>query len=301
MLVPVSISDVMTPMIETVPPDISAREVATLLYTEGIGSLVVVRDGGPVGIVTESDMVRLLAQKEDAESLTAADCMSAPVITIDITDSIELAVELFREHNVKKLPVTDDGELVGIVTTTDLSYYLPHLSRQTGEPARHPADRHARERVDTAYENEEWETESIGQRDDHIDLGDVVKFSKTLSETDVEAFADASGDTNRIHLDGDYAAKTRFGKQIAHGTLVAGTISAALARLPGLIIYLSQDTSYLGPVGIGDRVTAICEVVEDLGNERYRLTTSVTREDSTQVIDGEAVVLADPIPDSAQP
>ena len=144
-----------------------------------------------------------------------------------------------------------------------------------------------------------WEFESIGTRPDHIDVGDVVRFSKELGESDVEAFAEASGDTNRLHLDAEYAAGTRFGHRIAHGTLAAGTISAALARLPGLIVYLSQDTSYLGPVGIGERVTAVCEVVEDLGNERYRLTTSVATGDGDQVIDGEAVVLADPIPDTA--
>ena len=126
-----------------------------------------------------------------------------------------------------------------------------------------------------------------------------MKFSKTLSADDVQAFADASGDTNRLHLDAEYASGTRFAHPIAHGTLVAGTISAALARLPGLIVYLSQEVSYLGPVDIGDRVTAVCEVVEELGNDRYRLTTAVTREDGTQVIDGEAVVLADEIPETA--
>ncbi|WP_136717570.1 CBS domain-containing protein [Halorientalis salina] len=303
MLAPVTIREVMNSTVETIPPETPAIEAAALLYTEGIGSLVVVRDGTPVGMVTESDMVRLLAQERDAEEVTAADCMSAPPITIDVDDSIALAVERFRDHTVKKLPVMDGEELVGIVTTTDLSYYLPHLARKATERPTdregQTGDRHRRTRVDTAYENDDWSFESIGERDDHIDLGDVVKFSKTLSETDVEAFAEASGDTNRLHLDAEYASGTRFEHRIAHGTLVVGTVSAALARLPGLIVYLSQDVSYLGPVDIGDRVTAVCEVVEELGNDRYRLTTTVTREDGTQVIDGEAVVLADDIPDTA--
>jgi 3-hydroxybutyryl-CoA dehydratase len=126
----------------------------------------------------------------------------------------------------------------------------------------------------------------------------VVRFSKPLDEAEVEAFADASGDTNRLHLDDEYARGTRFGRRIVHGTLVAGVVSAALARLPGLVVYLSQEVSYLGPVDIGDRVTAACEVVEEAGEDRYRLTTTVTDGDDETVVDGEAVVLADPTPET---
>jgi acyl dehydratase/CBS domain-containing protein len=298
MLAPVTIREVMNDTVETIGPDVAAVTVAKRLHEEGIGSLVVVRDGEPVGMVTESDMARLVAQERDADEVTATDCMSAPVITVDVADSLELAVELLRTHRIKKLPVLDGDDLVGIVTTTDLSYYLPHLSRRESEqPA--AGDRRTRERVDTAYERDGWEFESVGARSDRIDIGDVVRFSKELTQDDVEAFAEASGDTNRLHLDAEYAAGTRFGEPIVHGTLVGGLISAAIARLPGLIVYLSQDTSYLGPSPIGSRATAVCEVVEDLGNERYRLTTSVVTESGDQVIDGEAVVLADAIPDSA--
>ncbi|WP_424016901.1 CBS domain-containing protein [Halorientalis pallida] len=298
MLVPVTIREVMNPTVETIGPDLDAAAVAELLHGKDIGSAVVVEDGDPVGIVTESDVVGLVAEGYDADTVTAADCMSTPVVTIDADDSIEAAVDRFREHTIKKLPVTDEGDLVGIVTTTDISYYLPHFTRRTTTSSGSTADRHHRERVDTAYEREGWEFESLGPHDDRIETGDVVKFTKTLSQEDVEAFAEASGDTNRLHLDPDYAQGTRFGRPIAHGTLVVGVVSAALARLPGLIVYLSQDTSFLGPVDIGSEVTAECEVVEDLGNGRYRLTTRATA-DGDEVIDGEAVVIADPIPDTA--
>jgi CBS domain-containing protein/acyl dehydratase len=298
MLVPVAIREVMNERVETIEPDTDTVAVAKRLHGEGIGSLVVVRDGGPVGMITESDMARLVAQEYDPNDVTAADCMSAPVITIDIEDSIELAVELFRTHRIEKLPVLENGDLIGIITTTDLSYYLPHLARREAEQPSE-GERHTRDRVDTAYERDDWEFESVGAREDRIDVGDVVRFSKELSAEDVEAFAEASGDTNRLHLDEEYAAGTRFGERIAHGTLAGGLISAAIARLPGLIVYLSQDTSYLGPIPVGSRATAVCEIVESLGNERYRLTTSVVTEGDDQVIDGEAVVLADPISDSA--
>jgi acyl dehydratase len=78
---------------------------------------------------------------------------------------------------------------------------------------------------------------------------------------------------------------------------VGGLISAALARLPGLVVYLSQDLEFHNPVRIGDRCTAECEIVEDLGNRQYRLTTTVFSSNGDTVIDGEAVVLIDDLPE----
>ncbi|MFP8952590.1 MaoC family dehydratase [Natrialbaceae archaeon A-arb3/5] len=144
----------------------------------------------------------------------------------------------------------------------------------------------------------DWAFERTVDDRSHVSVGDTVTFEKTLSEEDVRAFAQISGDTNRLHLDEAFAADTRFGERIVHGTLVSGLISAALARLPGLTIYLSQDLEFNGPVGVGDRVSARVEIVEDLGNEQYRLETVVRDEDDeTVVIDGEAVVLIDELPE----
>lgn len=142
-------------------------------------------------------------------------------------------------------------------------------------------------------ERPEWNVELTEHRRDALSVGDRVRFAKTLTDEDVHAFADASGDTNPLHLDEEYAKETRFGGRIAHGTLVSGLISAALARLPGLVIYLSQDVEFHNPVGVGDRVTADCEIVENLGEHRYRLATTITTEDGATAIDGEAVILLD--------
>ena len=134
-----------------------------------------------------------------------------------------------------------------------------------------------------------WEVE-LDASESGLQVGDSVRFSKTLSADDVDQFAAVSGDTNPLHLDDEAASQTRFGGRIVHGTLVSGLISAALARLPGTVVYLSQDTEFRAPVRIGDRVTADVEAVEDLGGNRFRLRTQVLRDDDP-VIDGEAVVL----------
>lgn len=151
-----------------------------------------------------------------------------------------------------------------------------------------------------SYSDPTWQTERSVTGPTTISVGDRVEFHKTIGEDDVEWFAAATGDTNRLHLDDDFASESRFGGRIAHGTLVSGLISAALARLPGLTVYLSQDVRFLMPVELGDELRAVCEVVEALGDDKYRLTTEVYTQSNEQVIDGEAVVLLDELPDTAE-
>jgi acyl dehydratase/CBS domain-containing protein len=298
MLAPITVEEVMRSPVETIGPDESARAAATRLFEQGIGSLVVCDNGRPVGIVTDVDISQLVSVGKDPETTTVDEVMGTPLVSIDCAAQIEDAAERMREHNIKRLPVVEREEVVGIVTTTDLANYLPHLV-QMGRADEPDEDRErVSVRTDTAYERDEWEFEYLGD-ETQIDVGDTVKFTKTLSEDDVEAFAEASGDTNRLHMDEEFAETTRFGGRIAHGTLVVGIISSALARLPGLIIYLSQDVSYLGPVPLGSEVTAECEVVENIGKNRFRLSTQVVRSDGETVIDGEAAVISDSIPDDA--
>ena len=154
------------------------------------------------------------------------------------------------------------------------------------------------ERIEPDEDLPEWHVTISEDHPGSLGVGDRVEFTKTISDNDVKQFAAASGDTNPLHLDDEFAEETRFRGRIAHGTLVGSLISAALARLPGLTIYLSQDLEFHNPVRIGDRLTAACEIVEDLGDEQYRLTTRVLCDDEV-VIDGEAVVLIDELPDGA--
>lgn len=127
--------------------------------------------------------------------------------------------------------------------------------------------------------------------EEDVQVGDSVVFSKTIDDDGVHAFAEVSGDTNPLHLDDGYAAESMFQDRIVHGMAVASTISAALARLPGVVIYLSQDLEFRNPTRVGDRVIASVEVVEDIGDDRYRLRTSVEDRDGRILVDGEAVVL----------
>src|SRR2546425_3913601 len=89
-------------------------------------------------------------------------------------------------------------------------------------------------------------------------IGDSAAISKTITDGDIQAFAEVTGDHNPMHLDDEYAAKTRFGSRIAHGMLSASLISSVLAnKLPGPgSVYLSQTLKFVKPVLPGDSVTA---------------------------------------------
>jgi 3-hydroxybutyryl-CoA dehydratase len=125
-------------------------------------------------------------------------------------------------------------------------------------------------------------------------VGDTAESAVTVTEETIEAYADLSGDHNPIHEDPEYAGETMFGGRIAHGMLSAGPVSAALAELPGDIIYLSQELAFENPVYPGDTVTATVEVVEALGDDRIRVDTTAETDDGDVVVSGEAVVLSVP-------
>jgi len=134
--------------------------------TGDVGSLVVVHGGEPVGIITESDVVAVAAARGDTDALTVGDVMSEDLVTVDPDASVEAAVESLRAHDVEKLPVLEDGTLVGIVTTTDVADYVPRDTWTTGDPVS-SHERHRFTRPDTAYENEEWDFESYGTEGRH--------------------------------------------------------------------------------------------------------------------------------------
>ncbi|WP_226006080.1 MaoC family dehydratase [Natrinema salinisoli] len=171
-------------------------------------------------------------------------------------------------------------------------------SSDEDSPTRPETDTTTTSAAEVAFGDENWVMERSTDDYDSLGVGDYVRFRKPIAETDVTAFAQVSGDTNRLHLEPEFAELTLFDGQIVHGTLVAGTISAALARFPGVTVYLSQDLEFVSPVRIGETVTADCEIVESLGDDRYRLHTTVVGEDGDSVIDGEAVVVINESPDA---
>jgi 3-hydroxybutyryl-CoA dehydratase len=134
----------------------------------------------------------------------------------------------------------------------------------------------------------------VRMRFDEIALGQDAELSKTITDDDVMAFAQVTGDFNPVHIDEIAASRSRFGGRIAHGMLSAGLISAAIAgKLPGpSSIYLSQTLRFTLPVRIGDTVTVHLRVTELLeGKRRVKLSTVCRNQKGETVVEGEAVVL----------
>ena len=124
--------------------------------------------------------------------------------------------------------------------------------------------------------------------------GDTASLAKTISDADIRAFADATGDRNPLHLDEEFAKQTRFGRRVAHGMLSASLISAVIAsEMPGQgSIYLGQTLQFVAPVFLGDTVTArvtVSAVRED--KPILTLETVCTNQRNEVVIKGEATVL----------
>jgi CBS domain-containing protein len=117
----------------TVRPEDSVRSVAGRMEYYNIGSVVVVRDGRPVGIVTDRDLALRALGAEAAnggDELTAADVMTAKPQTIREEDGFDKALEIMRAKGIRRLPVVDRKKrLTGVVTMDDI---LETLGRNMG-------------------------------------------------------------------------------------------------------------------------------------------------------------------------
>ena len=127
-----------------------------------------------------------------------------------------------------------------------------------------------------------------------IEMGMTRYLRKTVTDADIEMFAEVSTDRNPVHLDDDYAQDTIFEGRIAHGMLKAGLISAVIGeQLPGHgTVYMGQTLKFLAPVRPGDMVYAEVKVIDiDLTKRRVRLDCHCSV-DGNRVLAGEAMVLA---------
>jgi 3-hydroxybutyryl-CoA dehydratase len=132
--------------------------------------------------------------------------------------------------------------------------------------------------------------------EDAFQIGQRASFTKTVTESDVTMFAGLTGDFNPVHVDAEYARKSRFGQRVAHGIFTVGLISAVLGnKLPGPgCIYLSQQVEFLAPVFIGDTITAVVEVTEWREDKRIMtLKTDCYNQVQKEILTGKAVLLID--------
>ena len=111
---------------ETVP----VKKAVEIMSLNEIGCLIVMKKEKPVGIVTERDILkRVLFESKDPEKTKISEIMSKPLIVGKPQMELEQAVNLMVEQKIKKLPITQGGKLVGLITLTNILQFQPQLLR----------------------------------------------------------------------------------------------------------------------------------------------------------------------------
>jgi CBS domain-containing protein len=118
-----SVKDAMTADVKTAAPSQSLTDVARLMKQEDVGSVPVVDGERLVGVVTDRDIVvRGIADGSDPHAIKAGDIASRDVVTVRPDDDLDAALRLMAQHQVRRLPVVDDGQLVGVVAQADMAH-----------------------------------------------------------------------------------------------------------------------------------------------------------------------------------
>ena len=119
------IRDIMEKNVITIENDKTAQEAAKIIGEKDISFLVVINDGIPQGVLSESDFVRKVAAEDKKSSdIKVSDIMSYKFRSVDPTTTIEDAVQKMLNKNIRRLLVMDNEKLVGVITQTDLASYL---------------------------------------------------------------------------------------------------------------------------------------------------------------------------------
>jgi 3-hydroxybutyryl-CoA dehydratase len=129
-----------------------------------------------------------------------------------------------------------------------------------------------------------------------IPLGHTEFVRKTVGETDVYLFAGITGDFSGVHVDEEFAKRTRFGGRIAHGALLVGFVSTVMARMTALLpppggVSSRYEMKFVAPVRIGDTVSTALTLTETRAERRelvFRAQTTNQRGET--VLEGQTVL-----------
>ena len=116
------VRDIMTSDVAYAAPDTTLDEIAVLMRDENVGAIPVLDDGALIGIVTDRDIVvRCIADGKDASECTAEDVISENLETVEPEDDVNEAAQIMARRQIRRLPVVEDGRLVGMLSLGDIA------------------------------------------------------------------------------------------------------------------------------------------------------------------------------------
>jgi CBS domain-containing protein len=122
------VKEIMTKKIFSVDCEKTIQLASSIYCDNKIGCLIVTENNHIVGIVTERDFIeRTICMDKDPKITKIKEIMSTNVKTIDLNERVEKAIGILKENKIKKLPVTANNSLVGILTITDIAYSRPTI------------------------------------------------------------------------------------------------------------------------------------------------------------------------------
>jgi len=121
-------ADVMVKKVITVDEKASVKEATNLMNQFEIGSIITMRRGKPIGIITERDILkRIVSEGRSATKTRVKEIMSSPLVVISPNMDLEKAASLMFCNKIKKLPVTEQNRLVGLLSLTDIARVQPMI------------------------------------------------------------------------------------------------------------------------------------------------------------------------------
>ena len=116
----ITIANVMTKSVISVDASITINEAAKMMEDAKVGAVIVMENNLPVGIVTDRDFsVKVVSHAYQITS-PVKQIMSSPLVSINSDETVRMAADLMHDGRIRKLPVIDDGKVVGIITATDI-------------------------------------------------------------------------------------------------------------------------------------------------------------------------------------
>jgi CBS domain-containing protein len=120
-----NVRDVMTPTVQTASPSQSLAEAAEVMKGEDVGSVPVVEEGRLAGILTDRDIVmRAVAERRDPQAVKVDEVASRELVTVEPEQDLDEALALMARHQVRRLPVVEQGRLVGMLAQADVALGL---------------------------------------------------------------------------------------------------------------------------------------------------------------------------------